>query len=73
MTVTAREIPLSDRIRERLPSFLRDAVDVYELHRGDRFLGITDEYGTCYYAAAGFTPADIEAASDEVEPIVVEL
>ena len=46
---------------------VRDYADLYEMNIDGVFAGITDEYGTCYYAAPGFTLVQVEAAVEEME------
>lgn len=42
-------------LRERVPSDLRQYGDLYAVVKGDVVLGVTDEYGTCHWAAEGWT------------------
>ena len=42
-------------LRERLPSEMRSAGDLYAVVRGRTVVGVTDEYGTCYWAHEDWT------------------
>jgi hypothetical protein len=47
-------------LRERLPSDLRQYGDLYALVKGGTVVGVTDEYGTCHWAAEGWTLKSVE-------------
>lgn len=60
--VQYRLIPPNARLRGRVKPELRDYADLYEVEIGRRWAGITDEYGTCHFAANGFSATDVEKA-----------
>jgi hypothetical protein len=60
--VHSRLIPLDDRLRDRVKPELRDYADLYEVEIGQRWAGVTDEYGSCHFSANGFSRDDVEKA-----------
>jgi hypothetical protein len=61
-SVVGRELPLDHPLRRNVPEQLRDYFDLYVVEIDGRLAGITDEYGTCHWAALHFTKDRVERA-----------
>lgn len=60
MYLTSRELDSESALRKLLPPHVRDGSELYVLMLDGQTVGVTDEYGTCHWAAGGRSKAEVE-------------